>query len=59
MALGATDHIWSAGELVQAALDPQDVPPLPRPRPETTLRLGYTPFKPRVIYGGKMSKPKR
>jgi hypothetical protein len=58
MALGVTDHIWTIAELVQAALDPLDVPPLPRPAPKTTLRPGYRPFVPRVILGGKM-KPRR
>jgi hypothetical protein len=53
MALGVTDHIWTVGELVNAALEPSDVPPLPRPTPETTLKPGYTPFRPRVIRGGK------
>jgi hypothetical protein len=56
MALGVTDHIWTIAELVQAALEPSDVPPLPHPTPETTLRLGYRPFRPRVIQGGKMTK---
>ena len=59
MALGVTDHIWSVAELVQAALEPSDVPPLPTPAQPTTLRPGYTPFKPRVILGGKISKPRR
>jgi len=58
MALGVTDHIWTIGELVAAALEPSDVPPLPRPTPETTLRPGYRPFRPIVISGGKMSKPR-
>ncbi len=58
MALGVTDHIWTVGELVQAALEPSDVPPLPRPTQPTTLRPGYTPFRPRVIPGGKLSKPR-
>jgi hypothetical protein len=40
MALGVTDHIWTIGELVSAALEPSEVPPLPRPTPETTLRPG-------------------
>ena len=31
MALGVTDHIWTIAELAQAALEPSDVPPLPRP----------------------------
>jgi hypothetical protein len=34
MAPGVTDHIWTIGELVQAALEPSDVPPLPRLRPK-------------------------
>jgi IS1 family transposase len=41
MALGVTDHIWTIGELLQAALEPSDVPPLPRPVQPTTLRSGY------------------
>jgi IS1 family transposase len=55
MALGVTDHIWTIGELLQAALEPSDVPPLPRPVQPTTLRSGYQPFRPRVIQGGKPS----
>jgi hypothetical protein len=58
MALGVTDHIWSSGELVQAALEPSDVPPLPDRTPEATLRAGYHPLKLRVIPGGKMTKPR-
>jgi IS1 family transposase len=58
MALGVTDHIWSIGELIAAALEPSDVPPLPRPVQPTTLRPGYRPFRPIVIPGGKMSKPR-
>jgi hypothetical protein len=58
MALAVTDHIWTIAELVQAALEPSDVPPLPRPTPETTLKPGYRPFRPVVIRGGKMSKPR-
>jgi hypothetical protein len=38
MALGITHHIWTIAELVAAALEPSDVPPLPRPTPETTLK---------------------
>jgi IS1 family transposase len=53
MALGVTDHIWTVAELVQAALEPQDVPPLPK-EPKTTLRQGYKPFKPYVIRGGRV-----
>jgi IS1 family transposase len=53
MALGVTDHIWTIGEILQAALEPSDVPPLPRPTLETTLKPGYRPFRPIVIRGGK------
>jgi IS1 family transposase len=59
MALGVTDHIWTIAELVQAALEPSDVPPLPRPTPKTTLRSGMRPFRLRVIPGGKMGKPRK
>lgn len=31
MALGVTDHVWTIAELIQAGLEPSDVPPLPRP----------------------------
>jgi hypothetical protein len=58
MALGVTDHIWSIAELMRAALEPSDVPPLPRTVPPTTLRPGYAPFRPRTIIGGKIG-PKR
>ncbi|MFZ0887384.1 MAG: IS1 family transposase [Candidatus Binataceae bacterium] len=58
MALGVTNHVWTIGELVSAALEPSDVPPLPRPTQPTTLRPGYVPFRPRVIRGGKMAKPR-
>jgi hypothetical protein len=54
MALGVAGRIWSIAELVQAALEPLGTPPLPRPMPETTLRPGYRPFRPRVIRGGKL-----
>lgn len=58
MALGVTDHIWTIGELLKAALEPSDVPPLPDRSPKSTLKPGYRPFRPIVIQGGKMSKPK-
>jgi hypothetical protein len=58
MALGVTDHIWTISELVAAALEPSNVPPLPRPTPETTLKSGFRPFRPIVIRGGKMTKPR-
>lgn len=58
MALGVTDHIWTIGELIQAALEPSDTPPLSPLTQPTKLRSGYVPFRPRVIRGGKMSKPR-
>lgn len=58
MALGVTDHFWSIADLLSAALEPVDVPPLPK-EPRTTLRSGYKPFRPYVIRGGKLSKPRQ
>jgi IS1 family transposase len=59
MALGVTDHIWTIAELVRAALEPSDAPPLPRPTPETTSRLGTRPFRLIVGRGGKgANKPR-
>jgi hypothetical protein len=58
MGLGVTDHICTSAELLQAALEPSDVPPLPRPIQPITLPPGYTSFRPRVIQGGKM-QPRR
>jgi IS1 family transposase len=52
MALGVTDHIWSVGELVQAALEPSGVPPLPT-EPKTTLRPGARRFRLIIGRGGK------
>ncbi len=52
MALGVTDHIWTIGELIAAALEPSDVPPLPK-EPETTLRPGTRRFRLIVGRGGK------
>ncbi len=43
----------------QVALEPQNVPPLPHPTQQTTLRPGMTPFKLRVTYGGKMAKRRK
>jgi hypothetical protein len=58
MELGITDHVWSIGELIAAALEPSDVPPLPR-EPKTTQRSGRLPFRGlRVIQGGKVTKPR-
>jgi hypothetical protein len=59
MALGMGDHIWTIAELVQAAFEPQDVPSLPDRALQTTLKLGCTPLKLRVIPGGKMTKPRK
>jgi len=58
MALGVTDHIWTVGELIAAALEPSDVPPLPQ-EPRTTLRPGTRPFKLIIGRGGKgTNKPR-
>ncbi len=57
MALGVANHIWTISELIAVALEPTDVPPLPK-EPETTMRPGYRPFRPVVIRGGKMTKPR-
>jgi hypothetical protein len=54
-ALDVTDHFWTIAELFQAALEPSDVPPLPRPTPETTLKRGYRPFK-RVVNSGRKNE---
>jgi len=59
MALGISDHIWTIGELVPATLEPQDVPPSPQPKPQTTLRPGYRPLRLIVGRGGKgTNKPR-
>jgi hypothetical protein len=52
MALGVTDHIWTIGELIAAAQEPSDGPPLPPVETPDTLQ-GRTPFKPYVIKGGR------
>jgi hypothetical protein len=52
MALSVKDHIWTIAELVQVALEPSNMPPLPK-EPETTLRPSYRLFKLRVIRGGQ------
>jgi hypothetical protein len=58
MGLGITDHIWSIAELMQAALEPFDIPPIPR-TPETTLRPGTRRFRLIVGRGGKgTNKPR-
>jgi hypothetical protein len=58
MALGVTNHIWRIGELIAAALEPQDVPPLPK-EPEITLRPGTRRFRLIVGRGGKgTNKPR-
>jgi IS1 family transposase len=38
MALGVTDHIWTIGELIAAAQEPSDVPPLPPLETPDTLQ---------------------
>jgi hypothetical protein len=53
MALGVTDHVWSIAELVQAALEPSDVPLLPTPAQPTMLRAGTRRFRLIVGRGGK------
>jgi len=53
MALGVTDHIWTIGELVQAALEPQNVPPLPDRAPESPLKPGARRFRLIVGRGAK------
>jgi IS1 family transposase len=58
MALGVTDHIWTIGELIAAALEPTDAPPLPK-EPETTLRPGTRRFRLIVGRGGKGSNKPR
>lgn len=58
MALGVTDHIWSIAELIAAALEPTDAPPLPK-QPEPTLRPGTRRFRLIVGRGGKgTNKPR-
>jgi hypothetical protein len=59
MALGVSDHIWSIGELISAAQEPSDVPPLPPVETEGTLRPGYTPFRPYAISGGRAAASPR
>jgi IS1 family transposase len=44
MALGVTDHIWSIGELIAAAQEPEEAPPLPLIERLDTLG-GRTPFR--------------
>jgi hypothetical protein len=69
MAVGATDHIWTIGELVDAALSapiPSPIPPRGPQRPEGMsagkakgtrggMRHGERPIRPtfRVIKGGR------
>jgi hypothetical protein len=58
MELGVTDHIWTIGELVAEALKGEEVSKPEPPKPISTLRPGYQPFRLRVIRGGKLSRPK-
>jgi hypothetical protein len=55
MALGVTDHIWTIGELIAAAQEQGEAPPLPPVAPTDTLG-GRTPFKPYVISGGEQRR---
>jgi IS1 family transposase len=68
--LGVTDHIWTVGELVDAALGAQPTPPPPTPVPPqrpTGMSAGkakgdtHPAFgkKLRVIRGGKANSPRR
>jgi IS1 family transposase len=58
MAIGVTDHIWSIGELIEAAQEPEEAPPLPPVERPNTLG-GRTPFKPYVISGGRAAATPR
>jgi hypothetical protein len=58
MALGVADHIWSIGELIGAAQEPEEAPPLPPVVRPNTLG-GRTPFKPYVIAGGRAAASPR
>jgi IS1 family transposase len=59
MALGVTDHIWTIGELIEAALEPSELPPLPRPTNEYTLRPAPPKLRLIVGRGGKgTNKPR-
>jgi IS1 family transposase len=49
MAIGVTDHVWTIGELIAAALESITPPPLPRPTSDLTLRPA--PPKLRLIVG--------
>jgi IS1 family transposase len=56
MALGITDHVWTIGELITAALEPTDAPPL---EPAQIIREKIQPAKAptlRLIPGGKTTK---
>lgn len=54
MALGVTDHIWSIGELIDAALSAPIAPVAP-PTAPTTMRPGHRPAQLRVLRGGRVS----
>jgi IS1 family transposase len=59
MALGVTDHVWTIGELITAALEPKATPPL---EPAQIIREKIQPAKGptlRLIPGGKgTNKPR-
>lgn len=52
MALGVTDHTWSVGELINAANESSDVPPIPR-KVQSTQLPGARRFRLTVGRGGK------
>jgi IS1 family transposase len=59
MALGVTDHIWSIGELVRAALESDTPSPLPRQTSDLTLRPAPPKLRLIVGRGGKgTNKPR-
>jgi hypothetical protein len=59
MALGVTDHSWTIGELIHAAPEPTDVPPMPQHMSDTSLRPGTRRFRLIVGRGGKgTNKPR-
>jgi hypothetical protein len=58
MALGVTDHIWTIGELVDAALNPPTVPPLPTPGQQSFDGLSAARAKGDPFGGKTMRRPR-
>jgi hypothetical protein len=56
VALGVTDHVWSIAELIEAANDPSEAPPL---TPAEMAREKLGKVKLHVIQGGKTAKSRR